>query len=60
MREIVLNSPTVKVLLSTLLELDMNKKIVICDADTGNIGNIIHIEEYDGNIELSIKYGEMK
>ncbi len=51
--------PTVAELIERLRQYPMDKPVVIDDADTGWAGPIIHINEYENAVELSIVYDEM-
>ncbi len=50
---------TVAELIERLRQYPMDKPVVIDDADTGWTGPIIHINEYENAVELSIVYDEM-
>ena len=55
-----LENPTVKELIEFLSKLDQDKKIIICDPDTGWAVRIIRFSEYKGRIEMTGEYSEME
>uniref|UniRef100_A0A6H2A1X3 Uncharacterized protein n=1 Tax=viral metagenome TaxID=1070528 RepID=A0A6H2A1X3_9ZZZZ len=59
MSEIVLNCPRVKDLVDRLLSLNQDKEIVIEDADTAWIIDVIHIDNSGKKVVLYGTYGEM-
>ncbi len=59
MEEIILHNPKVQDLIEALAKLDPNKKIIICDPDTGWDVDILHIDEYKSQYEIGGDYSEM-